>query len=316
MRVRDLGELALVRALRAILDQPHPDVPVGNGDDAAVWQPRGAVAVTVDSVVEGVDWLPEQTPPEAIGHRAGAVSLSDLAAMGAQPGVLVLALEVPGDAEVDAILAGARGLRAVADAHGAVVVGGDVGVSPGPQRWSVTALGAIQGQAMCRNQVNAGDQLWLVGAVGQAALGLAVLKAGHPGLPHLTQAHLWPQPRVAAGLALQAAGVRACIDVSDGLALDAGRLAAASGIDLIIDLPPPAWLTDDLAVTLADVGLDWRAACASGGDDYALLCAAPDGLDVAAIVADAQPIGRAHVGPGQVTVTVAGIAQQIRGWLH
>lgn len=316
LTVGELGERELIRQLRAILDCSHPDVPVGNGDDAAVWRPRGDVAVTVDSVVEGVDWLPGQTPMDAVGHRAAAVSLSDLAAMGAVPGVLVLALELPVATPVEDVLLAATGLRALADRVGAVVVGGDVGFSPGPQRWSVTALGALTGPAMRRDLARPGDAVWLVGPVGLAALGLALLQGGHLPIAPLVEAHWRPEPLVRQGEALRNLGVRACLDVSDGLGLDAQRMAEASGVDLLLDLAEPRWLTRKIADQLADWGLDWRVACARGGDDYALLCTAPTHVDVSETVSEALRIGTVSAGSGRVVLRVGGVNQAIGGWQH
>ncbi len=313
MQAREVGELAVIRQLRGIFDAPRADVLVANGDDAAVWQPDGPVVATVDSVVAGVDWLVDRTPAAAIGHRAAAVNLSDLAAMGAQPRLLLLALEVPPDQDVGELLAAARGLQALAGQHGALVVGGDLGLSPGPARWTVTALGTLRAPPMRRDQVRPGDVLWLAGAVGQAALGLAALRMGDDQ-PRLIAAHLWPQPLVALGLQLQAVGVRAAIDVSDGLGLDAQRLAEASGVDLTLDLPTPDWLTPDVRAWLEARELDWRTACAQGGDDYALLCAAAPGLDLAPL--GAWPIGRAEAGTGRVHLQIGARPCTVQGFRH
>ena len=313
MRVGDVGERAVVAALRRILDVPRADVLVANGDDAAVWLPDGAVAATVDSVVAGVDWLVGRTPPAAIGHRAAAVNLSDLAAMGARPRVLLLALELPADTLLADLLAAVTGLQALAAQHGAAVIGGDLGFSPGPTRWTVTALGTLEGEAMRRDGVQPGDRLWLHGTVGQAALGLAALQAGD-AQPDLIARHLWPEPLVAVGQQLRAAGVRAAIDISDGLGLDAARLAAASGVDLHLALAQPRWLTPALAGWLAKRDLDWRAAMAAGGDDYALLCAAPPDRDLAPL--GAVPVGGAVAGTGQVALRIADVACAIGGFSH
>lgn len=326
-RVDTLGEMALVARLRAVLDRPSPRLEVQNGDDAAVWVPRGRVVACVDSIVEGVDWLPGKTPPRAIGHRAAAVNLSDLAAMGATPGALLLALELPPDADADAVVEAAAGLASLAADHGAVVIGGDVGVSPGPARWTVTALGDLEGPALRRDAGRSGDGVWLFGSVGRAAIGLDVLRtdAGcqpSGGLCGCVDAHRWPAPLVSSGIALQRLGLRlAAIDVSDGLGLDASRLAAASGLDLDLTLPRPAWLDRETEEFCTRRGWDWRDACAAGGDDYALLVLAPPGLDlVAAMASDSLPIpqriGSACNGEGRVRLSVAGREVAIDGWRH
>ncbi len=319
--VGQLGELRLLRMLRRVFDRGAPEdraVQVGNGDDALIWQPRGACVATVDSVTEGVDWLPGLTPPEAIGHRAAAVNLSDLAAMGAVPRHLLLALELPPEAPSDQVLRAAQGLAALATRWGCRISGGDIGFSPGPQRWSVTALGELQGPALRRDQARTGDHLWLVGEVGRASLGLAWLQhhrqvppPGHWAEPFVA-AHWRPEPQVARGLALHALlgqGVRlAGLDVSDGLVLDAARLCQASASGAVLQLPAPLWPPEALQWAV-ERGISPAECCGAGGDDYALLVAAPRdfALDAAPGLAGAQRVGEVVVGPvGRVFASVGG----------
>lgn len=331
MQVAELGEVALIARLRRLFDRPLPHLTVANGDDAACWTTRGQTVATVDSIVEGVDWLGGLTPADAIGHRAAAVNLSDLAAMGATPTALLLALELPSDAEVDAVLGAAAGLSALADRHGTAVVGGDVGLCAGPQRWSLTALGQLSGEPLRRSAAQVGDRIWLIGDVGRAALGLELLRAAGAvqdvrgsWAQDCLRHHLYPQPLVQAGRALQASGLRiAAIDISDGLGLDARRLAAASGVGLALALDEPVWLREEGAETCARLGLDWRQACASGGDDYALLVAAAAGVDIAALLQTAgvedvaQAIGFARADADHsVSLRVGGLDVAPAGWLH
>ena len=319
--VAEWGEVRLIEALRRLFDRPDgPNVLLGNGDDAAVLQCKRPFAWTIDSVVEGVDWLPGATPDKAIGHRAAAVNLSDLAAMGARPVALLLALELPPDTTVTSVLQAAQGLVELADRHGAQVLGGDVGLSPGPQRWTVTAIGECEQAAMTRSAARVGDAVWLAGEVGLAALGLHALRKSPPppfAQPAI-QAFLWPQPRTVEGRSLARGGVQACIDVSDGLGLDAQRLAKASGVALHLDLPRPPWLTDAAEAGWRELGADWRQACASGGDDYALLVTAPPGLDLRdGYGIPLQRIGRVLDGPpGHVELRVDGQVVAPGGWLH
>ncbi len=344
-----LGELRTIRALRQVLDRPATDLVVGNGDDALVWRPEGDVVATVDAVVEGTDWLAAVTPAEAIGHRAAAVNLSDLAAMGAQPRHLLLAVEAPPSLPADVLVRAARGLAALADRWSCAVAGGDLGLVDGPLRLTVTALGQLQGPALRRTAARPGDAVWLVGAVGLAALGLEVVRRGGAGLDAGTglgggtgleggaawartavQAHLWPQPQVDAGRILQtlaAQGHRlACIDVSDGLALDAGRLAAASQVGMVLTLPPLPWPDEALAFC-ARHGLVAAELAGSGGDDYALLVCAPRDLDLAAAIAQRWPrqtpppaverVGQVTVGPaGKVMTVIGDHVVSGSGWLH
>lgn len=296
-------------------------VLLGPGDDAAVWQPDGAVVATVDSVVAGVDWLVDRTPAAAIGHRALAVNLSDLAAMGATPRGYLLALELPQETETQDVLAAAAGLRALANRHGAVVLGGDLGCSAGPARWTVTALGTLQGQLLRRDAARPGDRVWLFDAegangVGAAAAGLAVLQheGAAPWAAEVIARHRWPQPQVAAGQGLgRLATPVAALDLSDGLVRDARRLAAASGVALELRWPRPMWLTPAVEAFADQHGLDWRQWVASGGDDYALLVAARPDYDLT--VLGGLEVGRAQAGSG-VALWVDGVAVVGDGYAH
>ncbi len=324
-----LGERRAIAVLRRMFDRPNQDLVVGNGDDALVWQPRGQVVATVDSVVQGVDWLPDLTPPEAIGHRAAAVNLSDLAAMGAAPRHLLLAVEAPPDLSAELLVRAARGLATLADRYGCAVAGGDLGLSPGPLRLTVTALGELEGPALLRSAARPGDAVWLIGDVGSAALGLAWLAEERrvPDCDHwaapFVRAHLWPQPRVAEGLALQRLaqdGQRlGCIDVSDGLALDVGRIASASRLGVVIDMILPPWPTPALH-WCADHGLVPSELCGSGGDDYALVVVTHPNLDLAGVLSGSftvQRIGRCTVGPaGTAFVVIGGAVVAGKGYLH
>ncbi len=344
MRVAQLGELALIERLKRLFCAREPAAAesvisgrlrVGIGDDAAVVESQGALALCVDSIEAGCDWLPDRTPPEAIGHRAAAVNLSDLAAMGAAPQWLLVALRLDPNDEVSAIERAAAGMQALAVAHGTRVIGGDLDIGVGPQRWTVTAAGSLVGSPMCRDAARPGDLIWLIGEVGRAAIGLQWLtrepsdaserRSWPPSVDDPAYAHLAPQPLVAAGCALAASGARvATIDVSDGLWLDAERLARASAVDLELDVSRPRWLGGALTTWCARRQIDWRAACAAGGDDYALLVAAEASLDVAAVVAATgcvtavQAIGHARTGGGDVRLRIAGEVPQVaqRGHLY
>ncbi len=288
----------------------------------------GSLAITLDAVAAGSDGLPQHTPPPAIGHRAVAVSLSDLAAMGARPRWLLLGLELSPSTRMDALEAALKGAVALAQAHGVALIGGDVGIRRGPTTWTSVAVGDHAERPLLRSVAQPGDRVWLVGSLGLAALGLHALTADPPPAwpPDLTTravaAHLWPSPQVAWGLALAATGARvACIDVSDGLGLDGERIAAASGVALIFDIDtPPGWRDGDRAA-LEATGAPWRACVAAGGDDYALLICAPWDLDLAALqpvgAAAAVAIGRVEAGEG-VTLHLAGVnaSQQLGGHLH
>lgn len=318
------GESALLAALLDIWRRPgHPDVRIGPGDDAAVVGVDGDAVMTVDSIVAGQDWLPDQTPPEAIGHRAAAVNLSDLAAMGATAKYLLIALELGEDDDVDDVLEAAVGLARLCDRWQIKVIGGDIGIGAGPQRWTVTAVGLPGPQLLTRAAARPGDRVWLLGDVGQAALGLHTLLHGRDdhALQTCIEAHLRPHPLLDAGAILtMLPGPIAAIDVSDGLWLDAARLADASGCALRVQLPRPTWMSPARENLCRELGWDWRDGCATGGDDYALLITAPWEVEVANAlhgVCSAVPIGIVEAGSGvQMDVDSRKLDGTPRGYLH
>jgi thiamine-monophosphate kinase len=274
-----MGEFELIeryfRAAGSSLAGSRPDVVLGIGDDAALLRvPAGhELVAALDTLVEGRHF-PAGCPAQSIGHRALAVNLSDIAAMGAEPAWFLLALTLPRADE--AFLEGlSRGMFELASAHGVALVGGDT--TAGPLSLSVQALGSVPpGKALRRSGASPGDLLYVSGTPGDAAAGLALLMSNGPQSVHaqqrqLLQRFMFPEPRVQLGLQLRGIA-SACIDVSDGLAADAGRLAAASGCAVTLDtgaLP----LSEALrACCDADQAL---AHALRGGDDYELCFTVP-----------------------------------------
>ena len=262
----------------------HTDLAVG--DDAALLraQPGMQLAVSTDMLVAGTHFFAD-TGPEDLGWKTLAVNVSDIAAMGATPRWAFLALALPA-ADEAWIAAFARGFFACADAHGVDLAGGDT--TRGPLTLSVTIIGEVpQGEAITRAGGKAGDDLWVSGQPGMAALGLAALRGetqlSTAGRAACIAALQRPQPRIALGLALRGVAT-AMLDVSDGLLGDLGHILEYSGTGAIIDvgaLPLAA-----LRETGADEALA-RRCLLGGGDDYELLFAAPAArrADVVAISA-------------------------------
>ena len=248
------------------------DVALGVGDDAALLEcpPNAQLVATTDTLVAGVHF-PPTVPPAAIGHRALAVNLSDLAAMGARPAWALLALTLP-QAEEQWLSEFAAGFSQLARAHEVALVGGDT--TRGPLTVSVQLLGHVpQGRALTRAGGRPGDLLFVSGSPGDAGAGLAIeqgrLDAPAEAAPYLRERFLLPTPRVALGERLRAYA-RACIDVSDGLLGDAGKLATASGVGLEIsfeELP----VSRPLVAALGPVAA--RELALTAGDDYELLFA-------------------------------------------
>ncbi len=303
MDLRELGEFGLIARITARLEragarprgllaggEARRGVVVGSGDDAAVLEvPAGQqVVATCDGLVEGVHFRLDWCSPRDVGHKALAVNLSDLAAMGAEPWVAVVSLFLPGEATLATVDGLVDGLGALAAAAGLAVVGGNISASSGGLALDVTALGLVDaGRATLRSGARPGDLLLVTGELGAAAAGLQLLEAWGGTRPagglldavaeSLVQAQLTPVPRVREALAAAATGaVRAAIDLSDGLAADLGHLTEASGVGAVVrqdDLPVPEalWRAADL---LSVDAMDWVL---HGGEDYQLLLAVEPG---------------------------------------
>lgn len=260
--------------IRRHFTRPTRHTDLAGGDDAALLHPQPAMqlAVSTDMLVAGTHFFAD-TDAEDLGWKTLAVNVSDLAAMGASPRWAFLALALPG-ADEAWLAAFARGLFACADAHGVDLAGGDT--TRGPLTLSVTIIGEVpNGAAITRAGGRAGDDLWVSGQPGLAALGLAALRTeaqlSAAGRAACLAALHRPQPRVALGLALRGIAT-AMLDVSDGLLGDLGHILECSGTGAIIEVGalPLAPLLD----TGADEPLA-RRCLLGGGDDYELLFAAP-----------------------------------------
>ena len=284
--VSQLTERELVARIRQRLAPPPDWLLVGIGDDAAVVEPeRNRVEVfTVDAIVDGVHFDRAFTPPDAIGYRALAVNLSDLAAMGAAPRLALLSMALPASLPLDDFDGIADGVAALAVDQRLHVVGGNLTRSPGPLTIDVTVVGTVKRrQALTRGGARAGDDLYVSGTLGAAAAGLALLKAhaaDHPdasvrsfapSAASAAERYLRPRPRVRLGLMLaRNRAASACIDLSDGLADGLHRIADASGVGMTIDAD--ALPIDPAARALFDArGDDPIGAALCGGDDYELL---------------------------------------------
>jgi thiamine-monophosphate kinase len=242
--VADLGEHALISRITQRLAKPSW-VVVGPGDDAAVIEPeRGALDVlTTDAIVEGIHFDAGFVPPEAIGHRALAVNLSDLAAMGARPRAALLSLVLPRELEVATLDGILDGLIALADKYRVAVVGGNITRSPGPLMIDVTAIGSVRPRRiLTRAGARPGDEVFVTGTIGGAAAGLkSLMDDGGAGLktrPYSAdeEKYLRPEPRVRIGMLLgRNRAATACIDLSDGLADGLRQTATASGVGITVD---------------------------------------------------------------------------------
>jgi thiamine-monophosphate kinase len=262
-------EFDRIRRILQGLPSPVGAVQVGPGDDACVLE--GGWVISTDLSVEGVHFRLEWITPEEAGYRAAAGGVSDLAAMAAEPVGILASVAAPGDgASAERLM---EGVKELASETGAALLGGDLTRSPGPLLVDIVALGRT-GTPLLRSGARVGDELWVTGRLGGAAAAAALFEAGIPVPPDLRRAFTAPRPRIEEARWLQAAGARAGIDLSDGIAGDAGHLAAASGVAVLLEeeaLPLHRHLS------LVD-GADPLALALHGGEDYELLLAAPVGI--------------------------------------
>lgn len=223
MSIAEAGEFGLIARVVARLET-GPTTLLGPGDDSAiVAAPDGRIVASTDVLVEGRHFRRDWSSPADIGHRAAAANLADIAAMGAVPTALLVALCAPVDMEAAWAEDLAGGLSAEASLVGASVVGGDMSSSP-TLTVAVTALGDLAGQApVLRSGAQPGDIVALAGRVGHAAAGYTVLSRGFRTPKALVEAYRRPQVPYAAGPAAARAGATAMIDVSDGLLQDLGH---------------------------------------------------------------------------------------------
>lgn len=306
-------ESDVIARLRAIATHPAAR---GLADDAAVLAaPLGRdLVLTHDMLAEGVHFIGDE-PPADLAHKLFAVNLSDLAAMGARPLGVLLGL---GLARQDAAWADAfaAGLAAAAARWRVPLLGGDTVAGLDRLVLGLTAIGQVApGRALGRAGARAGDTLWVTGNIGDAGLGLAVARGDAPCDADLLARYRRPEPQLAMGAALVGIAT-AAIDVSDGLLIDAARLAAAGGVSIGVDLGALP-----MSRAAEKRGAD-QLGLATSGDDYELLFAAPATADVAAIgrrlKLRVSPIGVVTAGSGLEVRGVDGtIIDPARlGWEH
>jgi thiamine-monophosphate kinase len=273
MKVSELGEFGLIDLLAKIAPQGGPEhrMLVGIGDDAAAWWGDDSVVLaTTDALVEGVHFA-TGTPWWELGWKALAVNLSDIAAMGGVPGHALVNLSLRGDTEVEDAAQFYHGMAELANQHRVAVVGGNITAAP-VVMVMVTLIGrGLKEGLLRRSAAVPGDRIAVTGYLGSAATGLRALNGGVKIPPeagtYLKEAHLRPRPRISEGQVLVKQGVRAAIDISDGLVADLGHVCAASkvGATVRVNAVPIHPLMKEA------FGNDALALALSGGEDYELL---------------------------------------------
>lgn len=280
--VADASESSLIDRIRSRTPPAPSWLVVGIGDDAAVLErERNRLeVVTTDTMVEGVHFDRAYFPADAIGYKALAVNLSDLAAMGSEPRAATLSLIVPPSLPIADFDALATSLLALAAACRVALVGGNISRSPGPLVVDVAAFGTVAPRSVLKRAgARPGDELWLTGTAGDAAAGLGALSAGHrEGDARYRESidrFLRPEPRVRMGLIVgRTRAASACIDTSDGLGAGIRQLAEPSGAGAIVEAGSVP-ISGSARSWFETRGLDPVTSAVAGGEDYELLFAVP-----------------------------------------
>jgi thiamine-monophosphate kinase len=314
-----VSERDLIARFGDLLGVRGDRVALGPGDDAAIVRADGALVTSIDTVSDGVHFRLATHSPADIGHKALATALSDIAAMGAEPGEAYVALALPESFAEDQALELVKAMEALAERSGVTIAGGDVVGSPAlVVTVTVTGWASSPERLVTREGAQADDLVGVTGELGGSGAGLLLLDGLEVDLPAaerdaLIERHLRPEPRLEAGAALAAAGVSAMIDVSDGAATDAGHLAERSGVAIeltLAELP----LAPGVAAVASAAGRDEHELAATAGDDYELLFSAPPerrtDVEAAAAVTWLGVVrageGLALLGPGGARVALAG----------
>jgi thiamine-monophosphate kinase len=293
-------EQEIIERMRRIATAPEAR---GLLDDAALID---GLVVTHDTIAEGVHFFPFD-PPASVGWKLVAVNLSDLAAKGATPAGALLSMSISGDPEWEDLFL--HGVEAACESYALPLIGGDtIALAEGsPRVFGMTALGRAGERTPARAGGEPGDELWVAGPVGDSAAGLALLVADPKAAGVLVDIYRRPVPQLAAGRVL-APLAKAMMDISDGLLLDASRLAKASGCRAAIELDEVP-LSKAFA-TARGQDLKARLFAAAGGDDYALLAALPGGIDPATLSLPSgttmHRIGQLEAGPPGIRLTSEG----------
>ena len=314
--IADVGENEALRRTVSRLNSGEFTI-VGSGDDAAVVATSDdRFVVTTDTMIESHDFRLDWSSAYDLGWKAVASNVADVAAMGARPTALVVALAVPASTRVVWLEAFADGLREACQtlAPGAAVVGGDLAAAE-QVVIAVTAHGSLEGrEPVLRSGAKPGDILAVAGTLGRAACGLALLQSGEPtaisAYDDWVNVQRRPQPPIQAGLDAALAGASSMLDLSDGLAKDSHRIARASGVTLVIDrvqLSGFEAMLEEPAMRIGASAIDWVI---GGGEDHSLLATFPAGSTIPRAF---KPIGRvAEAGEHPVLLGSEPLAE--RGW--
>lgn len=284
MKIGEIGEWGLIKRINELISASRKDslawqqLVLGVGDDAAAWKCNDVQLITTDSLVQDVHFDMGYTTWPELGYKALAINLSDIAAMGGVPCYALVSLALPPDIEVKDVLELYGGMLKLAEQYGVAVIGGDTDCT-GHIAVNVTVTGAAPGGNMLvRSAARPGDKIAVTGYTGSAAAGFRMLISGQKLTPEISQylrrSFLRPQPRVKEGQLLVANGVKAGIDISDGLVSDLAHICQASNVGARVALKNLAIAREVFEAFGKDA---WELAL-TGGEDYELLFTAPEAV--------------------------------------
>jgi thiamine-monophosphate kinase len=333
MKVSEIGEFGLIDLLSGMAYAARDEkqaawkqLILGIGDDAAAWREDGSIQLaTADLLIEDVHFSLDFTPWEDLGWRAMAANLSDIAAMGGLPRYAIISLALPGSTEVDDVVSLYRGMLGLAGKHGTAIAGGDMSGSE-KVVINITILGSTGGRdrhIMTRSAARPGDKIAVTGCLGASGGGLEMLKKklklNAAAKAALGEAFLRPAPRVAEGQLLAGLGVKAAIDISDGLISDLGHICQMSRVSARLEaekIPVHPAVRENFGDSALKMAL-------TGGEDYELLFTAPEEVIINVKEKAACPvtvIGEITAAGKEETLLVDGKGSRIdlpgKGWEH
>jgi thiamine-monophosphate kinase len=309
-----MNEFEILRRISGTLPPAPPEVLVPIGDDCAVLRLGDRIWVAASDMLVSGHHFKDWATPEDAGYKAVAVNVSDVAAMGGTPRFVLTSGGAP---DPEAMLRCMRGVLEACGKFGVYPLGGDT-TRAGALMVDVAILGELDAPPVLRSGARPGDLLVVTGELGVSAAGLLALESGASGPERLVDKHLRPTPRVEAGRGAARIGVGAMIDLSDGLASDAGHVCerSAVGCRVDLDLLPVA---EDTRSFLASLGHDPVSVAATGGEDYELLISAPEPVLQALAESVEVPvtrIGEVTVGGGLVFLRGGEVVEGLSGWDH